>query len=416
VASRLGILHLPRQVLEDAHGDHVMPGNELLPAHSGMVITRCLREWACLLPLDLGFETTQRLLGWLTHEPAIVSTTEVRCLVRQHGGEIRTAEAAEAAELLAHPEQLARARAQLAPAVAPRRKAAWPAELTAAVEAALAQDEPPRPEKVTIADWERVLAARREEHAACDTAALRRLGPRIGPGELRVSGDEVLVRQPKKRQFHELRTARVDTATGTRYVSGTGDTFLRVLWVLLLLCGARTAAVTLLADGARWIREFVAEHLEGLPDFTFLLDWFHLAKRCRELTSMIGRDRAERKTLYRAVRKRLWKGAVAEALKVLEKYRPHAKNEERLEELIQYLASRRAMLVDYRERRMHRKYIGSGGIEKGNDLIVARRQKRRGMHWSLETADRLAAMKTLYLNQGWDLYWGRRQVLRLAAP
>jgi Uncharacterised protein family (UPF0236) len=414
VASRLGILHLPRQVLEDVHGAHVMPGNELLPEHAGMVITRCLREWACLLPLDLGFETTQRLLGWLTHEPAIISTTEVRCLVRQHGGEIRTAEAAEADDLLAHPEQLARAQAQLAPAVEPRRKAAWPAELSAAVEAALAEAEPPRPEKVTAADWERVLQARREEHAACDAASLRRLGPEIGPGAIRVSGDEVLVRQPKKRQFHELRTARVDTAAGTRYVSGTGDTFLRVLWVLLLLCGARTAAVTLLADGARWIREFVAERLEALPDFTFLLDWFHLAKRCRELTSMIGRDRAERKRLYRRVRKPLWEGEVAQALDRLEQYRPHAKNEERLEELIQYIESRREMLVNYRERRKHREYIGSGGIEKGNDVMIARRQKRRGMHWSLETADRLAALKTLYLNQGWDRYWGRREVLRLA--
>jgi hypothetical protein len=409
-------LHLPRQVLQDPHGAHVLPGNDLLPEHGGMVITRCLREWACLLPLDLGFETTQRLLGWLTHEPAIVSTTQVRCLVRQHGGEIRAAEVAEAADLLAHPEQLARARAQLAPATEPRRKAAWPAELTAVVEAALTAEEPTRPEKVSAADWERVLQARREEHATPDAAALRRLGPTIGSGAIQVSGDEVLVRQPKKRQFHELRTARVDTAAGTRYVSGTGDAFLRVLWVLLLLCGARTAAVRLLADGARWIREFAAERLAALPHFTFILDWFHLAKRCRELTSMIGRERGERRTLYRAVRKRLWQGEVAEALDLLEEYRPHAKNEARLEELIQYLESRQGMLVNYRERRKRREYIGSGGIEKGNDLIVARRQKRRGMHWSLETADRLAALKTLYLNQGWDLYWGRREVLRLAAP
>ncbi len=119
-----------------------------------MLITRCLREWACLLPLDVGVDTTQRLLGWITQEPEILCSTEVRRLVRQHGGEIRAAEIAEAQALLADPERLGRARAQLAPAGEPRRRAAWPAEVTAAVEASLAQESPTPPEGVRGADWE----------------------------------------------------------------------------------------------------------------------------------------------------------------------------------------------------------------------------------------------------------------------
>jgi uncharacterized protein UPF0236 len=391
-----------------------MPGNDLLPDHHGMVITRCLREWACLLPLSLGFETVQRLLGWLTHEAAVLSTSEVRCLVRQHATEIRAAEAQEVAELLAHPERLAKARATLVPATAARRKAAWPKEMTAVVGAALAEESPPPPEGVSPADWERVLSARGEEQAAGDAPSLARLGPRVAPGQIVVSGDEVLVRQPQKGSFCELRTARVATAEGYRYLSGVGVGFLKALWVLLLLCGARSARVTLVADGARWIREFVEERLRSLPRFEFVLDWFHLAKRCRELTSRIGTDREARRELYQAVRKPLWQGEVDAALECLEAYRPQTKNEARLEELKAYLASRRESVVNYRERRRQREYIGSGGVEKGNDLIVARRMKRRGMHWSGETADSLAALKTLWLNQGWDLYWGRREVLRLA--
>jgi hypothetical protein len=259
-----------------------------------------------------------------------------------------------------------------------------------------------------------VLAVRREEKDARDAAALRRLGPQVGPDQIVVGGDEVLVRGPKKRQFHELRTARVGTATGCRHVSGTG--FLLVVWVLLLLCGARQRWVVFVADGARWLREFCEERLQGLPRVTSVLDWFHLCKRCRELTSMIGKDRAERRRLYRSVRKRLWKGEVAAAVQELEQYRPEAKSAAKLDELIAYLQSREASLVNYQERWLKREYIGSGGVEKGNDVIVARRMKRKGMHWSLETADSLAALKTLYVNQGWDLYWGRRQMLSLAAP
>jgi hypothetical protein len=60
-------------------------------------------------------------------------------------------------------------------------------------------------------------------------------------------------------------------------------------------------------------------------------------------------------------------------------------------------------------------YIGSGQVEKANDLIVARRQKGRGMQWSWDTSDALAALRTLMLNQGWEQYWQRRQVLPLVA-
>ncbi len=66
-------------------------------------------------------------------------------------------------------------------------------------------------------------------------------------------------------------------------------------------------------------------------------------------------------------------------------------------------------------RRIEQRYIGSGQVEKANDLIVARRQKNRGMQWSAATSDALAALRTLMLNGGWDRYWQLREVLPLLA-
>jgi hypothetical protein len=403
-------------VLQDGRGHHVLPSNDLLPEHGGIILTRALREWTCLLSLDLSGQTTKRLLGVLTQEPQIVSASEVRALVRQHGAEIRAAEGAEVEQLLAHPARLAGARPHLVTGEETRRKAAWPNELTAAVDAALAQEPPQPPRGVSPADWERVLEARRTEKEARSAAALRRLGPTIAPDQILVAPDEVLVRRPQKKKFLELRTARVATAAGYRYVSGReGEGFLKLLWVVVLLCGARGRLVTLVSDGAGWIREFVAARLSGLARYEFVLDWLHLSKRCRELTSRIGTNREERRGLYQQVRGRLWRGEVEEALAVLEGYRPQTKNEERLDELMGYVRNREGSIVDYGGRRRRRDYIGSGGVEKGNDVIVARRMKRRGMHWSEESADALAALKTLWLNQGWDQYWEGREVLRLAA-
>lgn len=73
-------------------------------------------------------------------------------------------------------------------------------------------------------------------------------------------------------------------------------------------------------------------------------------------------------------------------------------------------------IVNYKEQCANRIYIGSGHAEKANDLIVSRRQKHKGMHWSEATADGLAVLKTLVLNNGWDLYWQDLTFLPLAIP
>ena len=109
----------------------------------------------------------------------------------------------------------------------------------------------------------------------------------------------------------------------------------------------------------------------------------------------------------------LWKGDVSKAVKLLEDYRPEARNADALEELISSLKERERFIPNYHQCRRERQYIGSGQVEKANDIIVAQRQKGQGMHWSLETSDGLAALKTLLLNGGWDLYWRNREVLPL---
>ncbi|HSH78883.1 MAG TPA: hypothetical protein VLA19_10175, partial [Herpetosiphonaceae bacterium] len=78
----------------------MIPGNAVLPPHKGIIITRGLQEWACLLPQDLPFVSVARLLGWQTHDPAILSDTTIRSLVRLHGQIIREAEQAEVAAMV----------------------------------------------------------------------------------------------------------------------------------------------------------------------------------------------------------------------------------------------------------------------------------------------------------------------------
>ena len=398
VASRLGVVQLPRQVCYlPGEERHVLPGNDGLPAHTGQVTTRGLQEWVCLLPQELPFGSSARLLGWMSHDPAVMSATQVRRWVGQHGQLIRQAEQAEVTALQERPE-LAGLTAQLQPAAEPRRAAAWAAELNQAVETALAQSEPQPPAGLSPADWERVIQVRRTE-ATSTAAHLRQLGPTLKPDEVIASVDDIGVRRPEKRRFLELRTAYVRTATGYRYLSGPADLVLAQLWLLLRLCGGGlTAKITLVGDGARWIAHFFQERLATWPMTVLILDWYHCRKKCYDLTSLICRGRLAKAKLLGALLSHLWRGQVSEAITLLQQYRPQTKNEAKLDELISYLHNRQPYLPNYRDRRAQRQYIGSAHVEKGNDLIVARRQKHQGMHWSEATSDGLAALRTLLLN------------------
>lgn len=414
VACRLGVVYLPRQVCYNTTVEaHVIPGNAALPDHKGMVITRNLQEWACMFPLDLPFATVERLLGWQTQSEEMICATEVRRLVRRHGEVIRQSEVAEVTALLQR-EDLTGLKAHLVPTRDVRRPAAWPEEVTDAVKMALEAEEPQPPEGVKACDWERVLTARQEE--VKDLAKLRRLGPEIQPNQIVAATDDVVVRRPVRRKKLSLRTARIATPEGFRYLSGCGHDVLNQLYVLLLLCGGPESWITLLGDGARWIRNFFAERLTVFVNKELVLDWYHLTKKCYEMTSMICYGRQAKAALIGPLLSNLWRGQVDDALAQLEAYRPKCRNEQKLDELISYLTARKPYLVNYKDRRARRIYIGSGHAEKACDLIVSRRQKHKGMHWSRETADGLAALKTLVLNDAWDLYWQKRQVLPLAVP
>jgi len=366
-----------------------------------------------LLPQELPFGSVARLLGWQTHDQDVLSDTTIRSLVRTHGQVIRQAEQAEVA-VLATRDDLASVELTLVSHGQPRRRAGWPKELNAAVDAALAHEHIRPPEGVSWADWDRVLAVRRAE-ATCLVEELRHLGPEVEPNQVLLTVDEVLMRKAQAGRFLELRTARLMTEQGFRYLSGVGASFRQRLHVAVLLSLGSLNALLLIADGARWIRGFFIDTLAVLANKAMILDWHHLKQKCLDLSSRICRGKTAKVQLLQRLYRRLWRGDVGAAIAVLETHRHEAKNEEKLDELIGYLQARATWIPNYRQRRIERRYIGSGHAEKANDLIVARRQKNRGTQWSIDTSDALAALRTLMLNGGWDRYWQQRKILPLLA-
>jgi hypothetical protein len=217
--------------------------------------------------------------------------------------------------------------------------------------------------------------------------------------------DEVLTRACEQRQFVEVRTARIATPAGYRYLTGMGAPFLSQLQQLLDRVILPGQALLGISDCARWIRTWFADDLAHIPDRSFLLDWYHLQLRCGEEASRACRGRVAKARLLRRLRRHLWRGDVAAAIAVVEYERPQARSGSTLAAFAAYLRARQPYIPCYRDRWRAFRYIGSGQVERANDLLVARRQKGHGMHWSSATSDALAALQTLKLNNEWDHYW-----------
>jgi hypothetical protein len=108
----------------------------------------------------------------------------------------------------------------------------------------------------------------------------------------------------------------------------------------------------------------------------------------------------------------LWYGLVNQAIAYL-KSLPEAeiKNEDELIHLVQYLAKNRPIIPVYAVRRELGLRNSSNRGEKANDLLVAERQKHKGMSWSLSGSVALASVTALKHNREYHKWF--RERLRL---
>jgi len=156
---------------------------------------------------------------------------------------------------------------------------------------------------------------------------------------------------------------------------------------------------TLLGDGAAWIWR-LGDAL--LPDATRVLDRWHLTDARRRALRAALPDKALRAPWSARLEERLELGDVPGAVAVLDEVAaiaPHAT----LSAFAGYLTTLAPCIPDYAARRAAGERIGSGGVEKGVDVVVNRRMKgRRGMRWWRARVEGMVALRLALLNDAWD--------------
>jgi hypothetical protein len=156
-----------------------------------------------------------------------------------------------------------------------------------------------------------------------------------------------------------------------------------------------TRAITVLADGARWIWGQVEKHLPGAAG---VLDIYHATEHIHAAAAALHGEAAAARGWAEARRRTLLESGAAALVAELEAGGEAAAG------LVAYLAPH-ADHTDYRRRLAEGRSIGSGMVEGACKTVVGRRLKQTGARWRVRRVERMAALCCVLYGDQWDAYW-----------
>jgi len=163
------------------------------------------------------------------------------------------------------------------------------------------------------------------------------------------------------------------------------------------------SAITLLADGAKWIWEEQRKHLHGADG---VLDIFPAWQPLSDLSNTLHTDEADIAAWTEQARTVLlesgWSG-IDHLLREGAESRSDSQ-QAAVEDLRSYLANHQHHL-HYAERLARGQSIGSGQVEGGCKNLIGRRLKQTGARWRVRRVNRMAGLCSLMDSHQWKTYW-----------
>lgn len=173
--------------------------------------------------------------------------------------------------------------------------------------------------------------------------------------------------------------------------------------------GIRDAsAVTVLGDGADWIRNQTHKQLPGAGQ---LLDIYHASEHLAGCARVLyGEGAAEAEAWVDEGRRALLTAGAAGVGAHLAAARAGARSAAKraaLDDVAGYFG-RRAELLGYAGRLAAGQSIGSGLVEGACKQVIGRRMKQTGARWRVRRANRMATLCCTLHGDTWDTYWAHR--------
>ncbi|MBO6033166.1 MAG: hypothetical protein J6Q22_17160 [Prevotella sp.] len=157
-----------------------------------------------------------------------------------------------------------------------------------------------------------------------------------------------------------------------------------------------------ITDGATEIKEYIQRYF-GFRPYTLYLDWHHLQKKCYQLMSSAlkcgKKMKDDKNRIEQELYGILWAGNVKGALDYIGAIDTEfVKSQEALDSLSKYIIRKQEHIPCYAIRKGLGLHNSSNPVEKANDIIVAHRQKGKGMAWSEGGSHALAAVTVSGMN------------------
>jgi hypothetical protein len=170
--------------------------------------------------------------------------------------------------------------------------------------------------------------------------------------------------------------------------------------------GIRDASeISVLADGAEWIRN---QTRRQLPGATQLLDVFHASQHLSDCARVLsGEGTAEAKAWVDAGRQALLTAGAAGVQAHLAAGQTQARSAAKRAALADAAGyfERRADSLGYAERLAGGRSIGSGLVEGACKQVIGRRMKQTGARWRVRRANRMATLCCAFHGDAWTPYW-----------
>ena len=165
--------------------------------------------------------------------------------------------------------------------------------------------------------------------------------------------------------------------------------------------------VCVIADGAAWIWNMVADHF---PRAITIIDLYHAREHYATVARLAfpGEDNPDREQWCERRCQELENGDVSAVIRALQtvplRYAVHRTERDRAIVYFQNNASR----MRYDRYRTLKLFVGSGVVEAGCRTVICQRLKQSGMHWTVRAAEDIAGLRALMLSQRWDEFWESR--------
>ena len=169
----------------------------------------------------------------------------------------------------------------------------------------------------------------------------------------------------------------------------------------------RAQKVIILGDGAKWIWGIADLHF---PNAIEIVDLYHAREHLAKVAKLVHGSTSNKKSQewLSARRDELDAGDVQNITAALRRLRPTDKAiRKEIKTEMEYF-QRNAKRMRYAEFRNQGLFVGSGVVEAGCKTIIGQRLKLSGMHWTVNGANAIIALRCCQISNRWEEFWESR--------